>query len=313
MESADLRVFETVARLGAMTRAAVELHTVQSNVTARIRALEQGLGVTLFDRHSGGVTLTDAGRRLLPYARRVARLLDEAKRAVVDDGTPRGPLTIGSLETTAAVRLAPVLAAYARAYPQVDLAIHPGTTCELVATVKQGGLDGAFVCGPVLDPELVQRPLFREELVVLAAAGTSSLEDLIHAGDIRMAVLRTGCSYRQRLEALLAHRGVPIPRLMEFGTLETIFACVAAGLGITLLPRSLLGASRFSDQLAVLELPAAEAGVETVFVSRRDATPSSALAAFLALAEQTFQRDMVASATAADALPVADQAARAPT
>lgn len=295
MESTDLRFFEAVARHGVMTRAAAELHTVQSNVTARIRALEQNLGVSLFDRHSAGVTLTGAGHRLLPHARRVSRLLDEATRAVSDDGTPRGALNIGSLETTAAVRLAPVLADYVRAYPQVDLAIHPGTTCELVTAVKQGSIDGAFVCGPVLDPELMQRPMFREELAVLAPPGTSSLEELIRAGDIRLAVLRTGCSYRQRLEALLAQRGVPIPRLMEFGTLETIFACVAAGLGITLLPRSLLGSSRFSDHVAVLELPASEASVETVFMRRNDTKPSSALAAFLALAGQTFRFEIADS------------------
>ena len=95
MESSDLRFFEAVARLGVMTRAAAELYTVQSNVTARIRALEQNLGASLFDRHSSGVTLTDAGRRLLPYARRVSLLLDEAARAVSDDGTPQGTLTIG--------------------------------------------------------------------------------------------------------------------------------------------------------------------------------------------------------------------------
>ena len=292
MESADLRFFEAVARLGVMTRAAEELHTVQSNVTARIRALEHGLGAALFERHSAGVTLTDAGRRLLPYARRVSRLLDDAARAVRDDGTPQGTLTVGSLETTAALRLAPVLADYAKAYPQVDLAIHPGTTCELVTAVKQGSIDGAFVCGPVLDSEVEQRPMFHEELAVLAAAGTSSLEELVSTGDIRLVVLRAGCSYRQRLEALLAQRGVPIPRLMEFGTLETIFACVAAGLGITLLPRSLLSTSRYSERLAVLVLPPSEASVETVFVARRDAVPSSALAAFLALAEQTFRLGM---------------------
>jgi DNA-binding transcriptional LysR family regulator len=292
MESADLRFFEAVARLGVMTRAAEELHTVQSNVTARIRALEHCLGAALFERHSAGVTLTDAGRRLLPYARRVSRLLDDAARAVRDDGTPQGTLTVGSLETTAALRLAPVLADYAKAYPQVDLAIHPGTTCELVTAVKQGSIDGAFVCGPVLDSELEQRPMFHEELAVLAAAGTSSLEELVSTGDIRLVVLRAGCSYRQRLEALLAQRGVPIPRLMEFGTLETIFACVAAGLGITLLPRSLLSTSRYSERLAVLVLPPSEASVETVFVARRDAVPSSALAAFLPLAEQTFRLGM---------------------
>lgn len=292
MESSDLRFFEAVARLGVMTRAAAELYTVQSNVTARIRALEQSLGASLFDRHSSGVTLTDAGRRLLPYARRVSLLLGEAARAVSDDGTPQGTLTIGSLETTAAVRLAPMLADYARACPRVDLAIHPGTTCELVAAAKLGSVDGAFVCGPVIDPELAQRPMFREELVVLAKAGTTSLEDLIEAGDVRLAVLRAGCSYRQRLEALLARRGVPIPRLMEFGTLETIFACVAAGLGITLLPRSLMASSRFSGRLAILELPEPEASVETMFVYRRDAAPSSAMTAFLALAEEAFELEL---------------------
>ena len=126
MDAADLRVFEAVARLGGMNRAAAELHTVQSNVTARIRALEARLGTPLFHRHSRGVALTAAGRRLLPYAIRVQRLLEEARRAALDDGRPKGALTIGSLETTAALRLSPVLAAYAAAYPEVDLVLNTG-------------------------------------------------------------------------------------------------------------------------------------------------------------------------------------------
>ena len=102
MDIADLKVFEAVAKTGGMNRAAADLHTVQSNVTARIRALEDELGTPLFERHSRGVTLTASGERLLPYARRVAWLLADAIRAARDDGQPRGPLTIGSLETTAA-------------------------------------------------------------------------------------------------------------------------------------------------------------------------------------------------------------------
>ena len=98
-----------------MKRAAELLHTVQSNVTARIKALETELGCPLFDRHSRGVTPTLAGERLLPYARRVAWLLADATRAARDDGAPRGPLTIGSLETTAALHLSPLLADFAAA------------------------------------------------------------------------------------------------------------------------------------------------------------------------------------------------------
>lgn len=288
MDIRDLRMFEAVARLGVMGRAARELNTVQSNVTARIRSLEESLGCRLFERHAAGVMLTDAGHRLLPYAQRLPRLLEDAAWAARDDGTPRGKLVVGSLETTAALRLGPLLSGYARACPEVDLTLRPGTTCELVAAVREGSVDGAFVCGPVADPEIEARPMFREELAVLAGAGTCSMEALIGAGEVRIVVLRAGCSYRQRLEALLARRGIPAPRLREFGTLEAIFACVAAGLGITLLPRALGETVRAGAELSVLTLPPAEAMVETVFLRRRDAFASSALKVFLAHAEQAF-------------------------
>ena len=165
MDAGDLRVFEAVARLGGMNRAAAELHTVQSNVTARIRQLEDELGSALFQRSSRGVMLTPAGRRLLPYAMRIANLLADAKRAVADDGHPKGPLVIGSLETTAGLRLPGVLADFAERYPEVDLELATGTTCELIESVLAHRLEGAFVCGPVNHPELDEQRVFREELV----------------------------------------------------------------------------------------------------------------------------------------------------
>jgi DNA-binding transcriptional LysR family regulator len=274
-------MFEAVARLGGMNRAAAELNTVQSNVTARIRALEDELGTPLFERHSRGVTLTDAGQRLLPYAARIRHLLDDARRVVEDDGTPRGSLTIGTLETTAAMRLSPLLSAYVGKHPQVDLVLRAGTTCELVEGVLERRLEGAFVCGPVDHPDLEGEVVFREDLVVLAARSARAPDDLLRTSDLKIVVLRAGCSYRQRLEAILASRGVVGVRVLEFGTLEAILGCVAAGLGITLLPRSIVGPSRRGDALAVHELPAAEAWVETLFVRRREAFVSSALAAFL--------------------------------
>src|ERR1700748_189925 len=117
MDSADLRLFESVARLGGMSRAAAELHTVQSHVTARIRLLEEQLGSPLFERHSRGVALTPAGRRLLPYAEQIGHLMAEARRAAADDGAPRGALNVGSLESTAALRLPRYLVAFAETYP----------------------------------------------------------------------------------------------------------------------------------------------------------------------------------------------------
>jgi LysR family transcriptional regulator, cell division regulator len=282
MDASDLRVFEAVARLGGMNRAAAELNTVQSNVTARIRSLEDELGTPLFHRHARGVELTDAGRRLLPYAAQVRATLQDARRAVADAGTPAGPLTIGSLETTAALRLSPILAGYARGYPEVDLIIRTGTTCELVQQVLDAQLEGAFVCGPIEHAELAAEPVFREELVLITAPDVRTIDDALKR-ELRLIVLRAGCSYRERLESILARRGLRAARLLEFGTLEAIVGCVAAGLGVTLLPRSLVGAMWNAARVGVHALPAADATVETQFIRRRDAFVSSALAAFLAL------------------------------
>jgi DNA-binding transcriptional LysR family regulator len=281
MDASDLRIFEAVARLGGINRAAADLNTVQSNVTTRLRLLEEELGARLFDRGKRGVALTAAGQRLLPYAYKVRDEIDNARRAVADDGVPRGPMTIGSLETTTAIRLSPILAAYVASNPDVDVTLRADTTNELIQSVLQRGLEGAFVCGPVHHPELIEETIFREELVVMAPPSSRGLDLLLGQSNLRIVVLRAGCSYRQRLEDILARRGVVGLRLLEFGTLEAIFGCVAAGLGISLLPRALVGPVLQFGRVAIHSLPANEALVETVFIRRRDGFWSSALEAFL--------------------------------
>ena len=281
MDAGDLAIFEAVARLGGMNRAALELHTVQSNVTARIRLLEEELGTTLFRRHSRGVALTQAGHRLLPYTSKIAHLLAEARKAVQDDGTPKGSLTIGSLETTAALRLSSRLASFVADYPEVDLVLRTGTTAEMVRDVLEYRLEGAFVCGPVDHTDLDQRLAFHEELAIVTAPTVRTLDELFANKQCRIVVLRAGCSYRQRLEDILARRGIVDLRLLEFGTIEAILGCAAAGLGVTLLPRSLIGTVTGNHQVVAHQLPAADATANTIFIHRRDAFVSSALATFL--------------------------------
>jgi DNA-binding transcriptional LysR family regulator len=284
MDAADLKVFEAVARLGGMGRAAEALHTVQSNVTARMRRLEDELGTPLFRRHARGVEPTPAGRRLLPYAIRVERLLADARHAALDDGVPQGPLVVGSLDTTAALHLTPILTDFATAHPAVDLTLRTGTTRELLEAVLSHQLEGAFVCGPLAHPDLEAEPAFVEELVMLTAPGVPSLDEFWRRGEVRVVVLRVGCSYRLRLESILARRGVPAPRVLEYGTLETVVGCVAAGLGVTLLPRALIGPVWREGRVALHRLPPEDARAETVFVRRRDGYRSSALAAFISAA-----------------------------
>jgi DNA-binding transcriptional LysR family regulator len=100
-------------------------------------------------------------------------------------------------------------------------------------------------------------------------------------------VLRASCSYRQRLEGLLEQRGVTGLRRLEFGTLEAVIGCVAAGLGVTLLPRRMIGAHWLTGKLAIHDLPRDQSQVETQFIRRRDVYASSALEAFIAEARES--------------------------
>ena len=284
MELTDLLTFSTVARLGGITRAADELNTVQSNVTQRVKALEAEIGTALFERHSRGMTLTGAGRRLLPYAQRMAALSREAVLAARDDGEPRGPLSIGSMETTAAVRLPALLADFHRRFPSVRLTLRTAPTADLVAAVLDGALDGAFVAGPIEHADLTSTVAFKEELVLVTARRWTSLAAL-RAGTPESGptalVFRTGCTYRQRLEQVFTEFGWPSAARFELGTLDGMIGCVAADMGVTLLPRAVVARAHVSNDIGIHKLGPACAQVETLFVQRRSAHQYSALQGFV--------------------------------
>lgn len=293
MELSDLRIFMTVADTGGVTRAAHELHTVQSNVSARLTALERDLGVPLFRRHPRGVALTNAGEQLLPYARRIGELAVEARNAVRgDDAGPSGSLRIGSLETTAGLRLPAILASFMNKFPQVDLALVAGPTNHLTDEVLARRLDGALVTGPVRHPKLTGTTLFTEDLVLLTARWVVDLDPVLEASP-RILVFRPGCSYRTRLEGLLAARGAATPRLMEYGTLEGIIGCVAAGLGITLLPRGSVERHLADGHLRAHHLGEQDSRAETVFIRRRNTKPSVALTRFIEHSAEHGQRPIL--------------------
>jgi len=289
MELSDLVTFSTVARLGGITRAADELNTVQSNVTNRVKALEAEIGTRLFERHSRGMTLTGAGRRLLPYAQRMAALSREALLAARDDGEPRGPLAIGSMETTAAVRLPALLAEFHRRFPAVQLTLRTAPTADLVAAVLDGALDGAFVAGPIDHAELTAVTAFREELMLVTSRRWTSMANL-RAGTPESGptalVFRTGCTYRQRLEQVLAEFGWPSAARFELGTLDGMIGCVAADMGVTLLPRAVVERHDLTGEVRIHALSASLSRVDTVLIQRRSAHPYSALQGLAACLKQ---------------------------
>ena len=282
MDAADLKVFEAVARLGGMNRAAAELNTVQSNVTARIRALEADIGSVPARTPQPRRDADPAGPRLLPYADKVAHCWPRrgARRAttgsrVAADRRLAGDHRRGSPDAAAdALRGRPRRSIWCCA---------PAPRASWSSDVLEQRVEGAFVCGPVAHPELDEQAMFREELVVLTAPGVASLEARSAPASPPGRAPR-GLLLSADAGSMLARRGIVVQRQLEFGTLEAIFGCVSAGLGITLLPRALVGSVCEAGRVAMHRLSPADAMVETIFIRRRDGFTSSAMQAFLACA-----------------------------
>ncbi len=277
MEISELKIFLAVAKKGSISRAAEEVHCVQSNVTARIKQLEGRLGVTLFHRKSRGVTLTTSGQQLLEYAERIIRLVTEAENTITNQNEPSGKLLIGTMETTAAVRLPPLLATYHRSYPQVELHLVTGTSEESLKRLIDYQVDGVLVSGKVTHAALIAEKAYEEELVLVAPPSVESLEQV---SNLKILVFRTGCTYRAQLESWLKITGRRPYQVIEFGSVEGILGCIAAGMGISFLPRSIVERPHFQNNYSLHSLPEDFGNMTTWFVRRHNENTSKALSAF---------------------------------
>lgn len=284
MESGDLRIFQAVAREGSITKAAQVLNYVQSNVTNRIQHLETELRLPLFTRSNRGMTLTPAGENLLTYADKVLALMDEARKSTQFSEHPAGPLRLGSIETAAAVHLTPILTGYHSRYPDVDLSLVTGETHGLLQKVLKHELDGAFVYGPVDDPDLASVTVFEEELVLISAPGKSEMRDLLVKPVLLFDV---GCSHRAKVEQFLNENGSPSSQMMKYGTLEVILNGVAAGLGISLLPKSSIAKAEEAGSIASHRLPGGYRELKVCFAYKRGLVRSGALSEFISIMESS--------------------------
>jgi DNA-binding transcriptional LysR family regulator len=254
-----LHIFRTVAEEGGITRAAAKLNRVQSNVTTRVKQLEERLGTQLFQRHARKLTLSPEGKLLMAYADELLRLSHEAQ-AAMKSGIPRGIFRIGTLESTAATRLPPVLSKYHLTYPEVQIELATGTSGALVARVLAFELEAAFVAEPFTAEGLDMLHAFDEELVLIAPKGVRPRT---------VIAFPAGCSYRRRLEDWLGKESVVASRVIEFASYHAIIACVAAGTGIAIVPRSVLKVVGAGKHLVVKELPARIGRARTQLVWRK--------------------------------------------
>lgn len=269
----SLEIFRSVVREGGVIRAAAHLNRVQSNVTTRIKQLEERLGVALFRRQGRSLVLSAAGQGLLVHAERLLRLADEAEHEL-RAGPARGPFRLGSLESTAGSRLPAILSRYHRMHPEVVIDLATGTTGALVQKVREFRLEAAFVSEPFTVAELHSKPVFDEELVLITARDHPPVKRAADLACGTILAFTQGCSYRKRLEDWFGSANVLPERVLEFASYPAIIACVAAGTGCAIAPRSVLQTLRASADIAEHALPERVRHNRTHLVWSGEASPA---------------------------------------
>lgn len=294
MDLRQLTTFREVARQLSFTRAAARLNYVQSNVTAQIQALEEELGVPLFDRLGKQVLLTNAGRNLLEYAERLLSLAAEAHSVVSSGKTPQGTLKISSSETFCVHRLPALLRAFRSAYPEVHLIYCPYRVSELGRLVREGAIDVAFTFDEVERLEGPGNELLSYEPVWLLTAPDHPLAllETVSPADLMGADLlltEKDCCYRTVFERILSRAGIVAGTMMEFSNQEAVKQCVMTGLGVTVMPA--LAAHSEVEQGRLCSLPWAgpPLALTTRLLWNEQKWRSPALDAFLAMARSMFK------------------------
>jgi LysR family hydrogen peroxide-inducible transcriptional activator len=258
MEIHQLRYFVAAAEAGSMTLAARRCRVAQPSLSQQIRKLEDGLGVYLFDRVGRGIALTEAGRALLPRARRILGEVAETQenlRAEVESGA--GRLAIGAIPTIAPYLLPPVLASLRAEFPGCELVVREDLTANLVEAVVHHELDVAITSTPI-DHELVEVEVVgREELLVvapaahpLAAFGRLTLDDLREQPTVSLHEMH--CLGAQ-IAGFCARAGVRPDIVCRTTQLATVLEMVRLGLGVSLVPAMAAAGDR-SEERAYLRL-----------------------------------------------------------
>lgn len=282
MDLQTLHFFVEAADAGSFSAAAEKLNYAQSNLSNRIKQLEEELGEPLFYRYKRGVTLTAKGKVFYDYTRRILNLTKEATKAVRDMEHARGKLTLGSLEATALGDLPDLLASYHRQYPDVSLSLQTDMNDVFLEQVLKRKLDGAFVSGPVNHPEL-EECFFKSEELILVSGKDNGLDNAEKILDLApLITFPEGSIFRRRLELLLSSGSITYTdRLTVLNSLGAMVANICAGIGCGYLPRSIV--QPYIDSGAMAEYPLDDpfAKLDVVFLYRRDHVPDAAFRYFL--------------------------------
>ncbi|MBO0995983.1 LysR family transcriptional regulator [Bacillus sp. SD088] len=241
MELRQLYTFRTVATTLNFTRAAEALNYVPSNVTMQIKALEEELGVRLFDRLGKQLVLTTAGERFLTHIQDVLNKLNEARNAVLDNDDLTGTITISANEVLCAYRLPVVFHLFRSRYPGVRLIFRSVPNQQLKQTLFEGTADVVFMLDETIrSTGIAVEPLVEETFRFFAAPDHPLAKRTeLKLEDFHEAVFLTnekGCTYRTMFDRSFEQEGIDTITHLEFQNAEAIKQCAITGIGIAFLP-----------------------------------------------------------------------------
>jgi DNA-binding transcriptional LysR family regulator len=279
----DFKIFQAVAEHGSFTKAAAVTNTVQSNVTARIKFLEEYFNAKLLKRTTRRIELTDAGLQVLKAAKELQTIIDKTKSSISDIPLPpKGVIKIGCIQSTAALRAPGILENFTNEYPFMEFKLKTGTSSGLVKDVLSFKLDGAFVAGKVENTALDVQQVAIEELCIVASSANMTFEQLVsNAKSIKLIVFNKGCSYREHLADMLTDMNFHKYKFIEVDTLEGIINTVEAGVGITLLPIELIKRHYAYRNLNTFSLQGQFSKSPVIFIKRKDFPMSDGYTLFI--------------------------------
>ena len=293
MEIRQLRTFQAVAQMLSFNRAAERLHYAQSSISAQIQALEEELEVKLFDRLGRRILLTEAGERLLQYARKILDLADETKAEIVRSKEPEGALTIRVPESFCVYRLPPVVKQFRSRFPKVSLSFITCAVENLQKDLRKGITDLAFLLTESIQAaDLEAEALGFEHIMLVASPGHPlAAKPEIQTRDLEgetILLSKVDCSYRKSFEQILNQGKIRPGTTLEFNSVEAIKQCVMEGVGITILPKIAVAREIAQGRLAALTWGAGEMEVALLMIWYKERWLSPTLSAFIRMARDVY-------------------------
>jgi DNA-binding transcriptional LysR family regulator len=285
----QLECFIAVARLGNLSRAAEEMFLTQPTLTARLKALEEEVGDSLFVRTSRGMRLTEAGKEFLPYAERTVGSFEEGRRHLAElREASGGRLVLGASPGVGTYALPGLLERFAAAYPKVSVSVRTGHSEDILEmTLReevQIGLTRAM-----RHPEIESLQLYEDELVLIVDPGhrftKKGSAELAEIGEEQLIFFDHDSSYFEQTHALFRNAGIRELRTMEVDNIEAAKRMVEHRLGVAFLPRTAVVRSVAAGNLSLISVEEnPEMSRSIVALKRRDVPSSGPVAAFLEVA-----------------------------